>query len=304
MNEKLLTMSDGISIHTLFMKPIGQPVAHIHLMHGMAEHIGRYEEFMNYLVGKGFAVSGHDHRGHGETAAINGKLGYFGDSVGFDRLVEDAHELILYYKDEFQAPSVILIGHSMGSFIARRYAQKYGTEIDKLICSGTGGDPGIGLMAGQALAYLKGKIKKSNEPDYFINKLVFGSFNKTIAQPKTPFDWLSTDTNTVEKYINDPLCGFVPTTSLFMDLFNGLEKINDPSGIRQIPSVLPILLLSGLDDPVGAKGKGVWQAARQFTEAGIENITVMLYEGGRHEMLQEKNRKQVFDFIKEWIVKK
>ena len=159
-------------------------------------------------------------------------------------------------------------------------------------------------MGGQALAYLKGKIKKSDEPDYFINKLVFGSFNKTIAQPKTPFDWLSTDADTVEKYINDPLCGFVPTTSLFMDLFNGLEKINDPTGIRQIPSALPILLLSGLDDPVGAKGKGVWQAARQFTEAGIENITVMLYEGGRHEMLQEKNRKQVFDFIKEWIVKK
>lgn len=285
------------------MKPKGQPFAHIHLMHGMAEHIGRYEEFMIYLVGKGFAVSGHDHRGHGETAALNGKLGYFGDSVGFDRLVEDAHEIIQYYKDEFKAPSVILFGHSMGSFIARRYVQNYGTQIDKLICSGTGGDPGIGLMGGQALAYLKGKIKKSDKPDYFINKLIFGSFNKTIAQPKTPFDWLSTDADTVEKYLNDPLCGFVPTTSLFMVLFNGLEKINDPTGIRQIPSALPILLLSGLDDPVGAKGKGVWQAARQFTEAGIENITVMLYEGGRHEMLQEKNRKQVFDFIKEWIVK-
>ena len=88
--NRLLTMSDGISIHTVFMKPKGHPVAHIHLMHGMAEHIGRYEEFMTYLVGEGFAVSGHDHRGHGETAALNGKLGYFGDSVGFDRLVEDA----------------------------------------------------------------------------------------------------------------------------------------------------------------------------------------------------------------------
>ena len=172
------------------------------------------------------------------------------------------------------------------------------SEIDKLICSGTGGDPGIGLMGGQALAYLKGKARKSDEPDYFINKLVFGSFNKTVAQPKTPFDWLSTDTDTVEKYINDPLCGFVPTTGLFMDLFNGLAKINDPNGIRQIPSGLPILLLSGLDDPVGAKGKGVWQAARQFIEAGIDNITVMLYEGGRHEMLQEKNRRTSICFYK------
>ena len=191
----------------------------------------------------------------------------------------------------------------MGSFIARRYAQNYGSEIEKLICSGTGGDPGVGLIGGQALVYLKGKVIKADEPDYFINKLVFGSFNKTVAKPKTPFDWLSTDTNTVEKYINDPLCGFVPTTGFFMELFSGLEKINDPNRIRQIPSELPILLLSGLDDPVGAKGKGVWQAARQFTEVGIDNVTVMLYEGGRHEMLQEKNREQVFDFIKEWIVK-
>jgi alpha-beta hydrolase superfamily lysophospholipase len=301
LNKQVLTMSDGFSIHTVYIKPKGTPVAHIHLLHGMAEHIGRYEEFMKYLVGKGFSVSGHDHRGHGETAALNGKLGHFGDVVGFDRIVEDAHEIISFYRREYQAPRVILFGHSMGSFIARRYAQNFGTELDKLICSGTGGDPGVGLLGGQALAYMKGKATRFDEPDYFINKLIFGSFNKTVNEPKTPFDWLSSDEETVEKYINDPLCGFVPTTGFFIDLFDGLAKINAEKKIRQVPSSLPILLLSGLDDPVGTKGKGVWQAARQFTEAGIDNVTVMLYEGGRHEMLQEVNREQVFDFIKDWI---
>ena len=208
-------MSDGISIHTVYKKPVGQPIAHIHLLHGMAEHIGRYEEFMTYLVGKGFAVSGNDHRGHGETAALNGKLGHFGDFVGFDRIVEDAHEIIGFYKDKFQTSKVILFGHSMGSFVARRYAQKYGSELDKLICSGTGGDPGVGVIGGQKFAYLKGKATRFDEPDYFINKLVFGSFNKVVAKPKTSFDWLSSDKVTVEKYINDPLCGFVPSTGFF-----------------------------------------------------------------------------------------
>lgn len=301
MNELTLTMSDGFSIHTVYVQPEERPIAHIHLLHGMAEHIVRYEEFITYLLGEGFAVSGHDHRGHGQTASINGKLGHFGDASGFDRIVEDAHEIIGFYRDKFQAPKVILFGHSMGSFVARRYAQRFGRELDKLICSGTAGDPGVSRIGGQALALLKGKATKFDEPDYFINKLVFGGFNKVVDSPKTPFDWLTSDKETVEKYINDPLCGFVPTTRFFIDLFDGLAKINDPDCIRQIPNGLPILLLSGTDDPVGNKGKGIWQAARQFTEFAIDNITVMLYEGGRHEMLNEVNRQQVFHFIKDWI---
>ncbi|MCG7342948.1 lysophospholipase [Sporosarcina sp. ACRSL] len=302
MNEKTIKMSDGFSIHTVFTRPSDRPLAHIHLLHGMAEHIGRYKEFMAYLADEGFAVSAHDHRGHGQTATLNGKLGHFGDSTGFDRIVEDAHEIIGFYRNEFQTPKLILFGHSMGSFVARRYAQRYGNDLYKLICSGTAGDPGLSRVGGQAIAYLKGKATKFDEPDYFINKLVFGAFNKTVSEPRTPFDWLTKDKETVERYINDPLCGFVPTTRFFIDLFDGLAKINDREKIREIPSGLPILLLSGLDDPVGLKGKGVWQAAEQFTDVGITNITVMLYEGGRHEMLNEVNRKQVFNFITDWII--
>lgn len=302
MNEQMITMSDGFSIYTINAQPEDRPIAHIHLLHGMAEHIGRYEDFITYLTNEGFAVSGQDHRGHGQTAAFNGKLGHFGDAAGFDRIVDDAHEIISYYKTKFKAPKVILIGHSMGSFIARRYVQRFGKEIDKLICIGTGGDPGASRIGGQALAYMKGQATKFDEPDYFINKLVFGGFNKLVDQPKTSFDWLTSNESVVEKYINDPLCGFVPTTRFFVDLFNGLAKINDQEKIRQVPIGLPILLLSGLDDPVGNKGKGIWQAARQFTDAGIENVTVMLYEGGRHEMLNEVNREQVFNFIKDWII--
>ncbi|MFS0688019.1 lysophospholipase [Sporosarcina sp. 179-K 8C2 HS] len=303
MNEQVLTMSDDFSIYTVYAQPEKPPIAHIHILHGVAEHIGRYEEFVTFLTDEGFAVSGHDHRGHGHTTDLNGELGDFGVAAGFDRIVDDAHEIIDYYRNKFQAPKMILFGHSMGSFVARRYAQRFGRELDKLICLGTAGDPGVSRLAGQALAYMKGKATKFDEPDYFINKLMFGGFNKTVSKPETPVDWLSTDKGTIEKYINDPLCGFVPTTRFFIDLFDGLAKINDQNNIRQIQTGLPILLLSGLDDPVGNKGKGVWQAARQFTDAGIEDVTVMLYEGGRHEMLNEVNREQVFNFVKDWIKK-
>ncbi|MDN4607386.1 alpha/beta fold hydrolase [Sporosarcina highlanderae] len=302
-NEIQLEMSDGFKIQTVYAKPSIQPTAHIHLLHGMAEHIGRYNDFISFLVENGFAVSGHDHRGHGQTALLNGNLGSFGDSVGFDRIVEDAREVSSFYKKKFQAPRFILFGHSMGSFIARRYSQMFGNELDLLICSGTARDSGVSRLAGQALAKLKGQVTDFETPDYFINKLVFGSFKRSVPSPKTPFDWLSTKSETVENYINDPLCGFVPSTGFFLELFNGISKIHKREEIRKTPTQLPILLLSGVEDPVGEKGRGVWKVAHQLGNEGLKDITVMLYEGGRHEMLQEVNCEEVYDYIKGWIDK-
>lgn len=303
MHEIQLEMNDGVKIHSIYAKPASQPIAHIHLLHGMAEHIGRYKEFIHYLVENGYAVSGHDHRGHGQTAQLNGKLGSFGVGVRFDRIVDDAHEVATYYMNKLQAPRFILFGHSMGSFIARRYAQLFGNELDILICSGTASDSGVSRLAGQALAKLKGQITNFEKQDYLINKLVFGTFKNSVASPDTPFDWLSKRRETVEEYINDPLCGFVPSTGFFLELFNGISTIHKREQIRQTPANLPILLLSGLQDPVGEQGKGIWRVARQLENEGLKNVTVMLYEGGRHEMLQEVNREEVYDFIKGWIDK-
>ncbi|MBD7983609.1 lysophospholipase [Sporosarcina sp. Sa2YVA2] len=304
MNEKELKMSDGFHIHTISSAPLVKPKAHIHLLHGMAEHIGRYREFIDFLVKEGFSVSGHDHRGHGETAKLNGKLGHFGDNTGFDRIVEDAQEVIHFYKEKFGATKFIVIGHSMGSFIARRYAQMFGNELDALVCIGTAGDPGVTGTGGTVVAQLRGRLTQFDEPDQIINALVFGGFNKSVVNAKTPFDWLATDEKTVEKYMVDPFCGFIPTTDFFIDLFEGLKNIHDTKNMQHIPKELPVLFLSGIKDPVGNKGKGVWQVANQFVNEGISNVTVMLYEDKRHEMLQETNRKDVFEFIKDWIVKR
>lgn len=298
-----MSTSDNFKIYTIESRPIGSPIGHIHILHGMAEHIRRYDVFIADLVSSGFVVTGHDHRGHGGTADLNGKLGHFGDNVNFDRVVKDAFEVIHKYRMKFYELPFILLGHSMGSFIARRYAQLYGSHLDKLICVGTAGDPGMSRIGGVALAKMRGRLKSFDQTDYVINRLVFGRYNQFIKNPKTSFDWLSTNEQNVESYINDPYCGFVPTTGFFNCLFDALKKIHRPDYVKQVPYDLPILLLSGADDPVGSRSKGVLEVGRQFVQQGRTNVTVMLYEGKRHEILQEDNRMDVFNFIKEWIIR-
>ena len=303
MKESTIGMTDGFQLNTCFAQPVGTPVGHIHLLHGMSEHIARYEEFANYLTGRGYIVTGHDHRGHGKTAKMNGLKGYFTDEFGFDRVVQDTYEIISTFRAQYPSPKFILFGHSMGSFVARRYVQLYGSEIDMAIFSGTGGDPGASRLAGLGVAYLQGKKNGFDQQNHFLNKLVFGGFNKSVDQPKTPFDWLSRDSEAVAKYIIDPECGVVPTTQFFIDLFKGLGEINDSDEINKIPKQLPVFLFSGNEDPVGDNGKGVLEVAKRYEKVGMEDVTLMLFEGGRHEMLHETNRQNVFKAVGDWIEK-
>lgn len=304
MREITIEMTDGFLVHSVVLQPEGEPKGHIHLLHGMAEHIARYEEFAHYLAGQGYVVSGHDHRGHGKTAELNGQLGHFADAGGFERVVQDVYEVVADLRTKYPAQRFILFGHSMGSFVARRFIQLHGQEVDLVVFSGTGGDPGVSRVAGQAVAYLHGKKNGFDQPNRYLNKLVFGGFNKTIQNPKTPFDWLSTNPEVVANYCADSACGFVPTTRFFADLFEGLGKIHSQREINHIPKKLPMLLFSGSDDPVGNQGKGLYSVAKQYNQAGIEDVTVMLFEGGRHEMLNENNRQDVFEAVSNWIEKR
>ena len=304
MKDLTLDMTDGFLVHAFVLQPDGEPKGHIHLLHGMAEHIGRYAEFAHYLAGQGYVVSGHDHRGHGKTAELNGQLGHFADAGGFERVVQDVYEIVTALRADYPAKRFILFGHSMGSFVARRYVQLHGAEVDLAVFSGTGGDPGISRLAGQVAAYLLGKKNGFDQPDHFLNHLLFGGFNKTVQNPKTPFDWLASNPEAVAQYLADPACGFVPTTRFFADLFEGVGKVHAADEINNIPKKLPILLFSGIEDPVGNHGKGVWNAARHYDQAGIEDVTVMLFEGGRHEMLNENNRQDVCKAVSNWIEKR
>ncbi len=304
LKELTLEMTDGIKIYAFIKKPLGKSIGHIHLLHGMAEHVGRYEESINYFLAKGYVVSGHDHRGHGKTVKMNGIKGHLAESDGFNRVVEDSYEVINHMQIYDPSLKFILLGHSFGSFIARRFIQVYTDVVDLVILSGTGSDQAAARHMGQMIAKRIGHIKGFEEESKLLDSLVFGSFNKKIDNPKTKFDWISENSQDVANYIKDEDCGFIPTTQFFIDLFSSLELIHKKVEVAKVRKDLPILLLSGTDDPVGNYGKAVWQVAHQFDDEKIEDVTVLLFEGGRHELLNDSSRSEIIEGAMNWIEKK
>lgn len=296
-------MSDGHLIYVMKCIPSDTPIGHVHLMHGLAEHIERYDAFIDFLIDRGFIVSGHDHRGHGKTAGKNGQLGYFADHAGFERITEDAREVLLAVREGIRDVPLILFGHSMGSFVARRYMQKYSDSLSKVILSGTAFDPGVMGNMGKLIGKVASKIKSPQTESPLLNSLAFGGFNKKIDNPETPFDWLTRDEEEVRKYIEDPLCGFIPSNQLYVDMFGGMRAIHKESEIMKIRKDLPVLIISGGKDPVGKDGKDIFKVAESMKNAGMKNITVQLVEGARHELLKEIGKEQTMKFIYKWMMK-
>lgn len=297
---QFVKMSDGQEVFVTTFTPKEQVAGHFHILHGMAEHSTRYTAFAEMLCEHGYFVSMQDHRGHGSTVDQNGHLGYFAEQQGFTRVVQDVFETLHTIREGKNYPSVTLFGHSMGSFIARRYIQLYSSTIASAILCGTGATTYLHYV-GNRLA--KGLVKTQGPlvPSHFMNALSFGSFNKSFKNIKTPFDWLCSNQAEVQKYIDDPKCGFVATNQFFADLTDGLLLINQKGDNSRIRPELPILLISGSEDPVGNNGKGVLQVAQQLTDAGVESVLVYLFEGMRHEILNERNKKQVYEFIIRWL---
>lgn len=294
-----LTTNDNVAIHVKKWTEQDQyPQAIVQLSHGMVEHIDRYQAFAQYLVRNQLFVYGNDHRGHGKTGEKQGLLGYLAEKDGFDKTTEDLHLINRHIKQEFPNVPIFLFGHSMGSFLTRKYIQKYSREIDGVILSGTGYYPSIMTMFGKALASILPPKKKS----MLMNTLAFGSNNKHIKGKKTAFDWLTNDENAVQAYLDDPLTGYVPTGRFFFDLMSGLENIHNIRHNQSIRSNLPMLLISGDADPVGNYGTGVWKTASLYQQIGLLDITVFLYEGARHELLHERNKEEVYQTIYQWIV--
>ena len=274
--------------------PDGAPKGVVQILHGMAEHIERYDRPAKALNAAGYLVCGRNHRGHGPDAE---RLGYFADRDGWDVILKDAHDVSLDVKKQFPHVPFILLGHSMGSFLAREYALRFGKELDGLVLSGTGFYGKPLCAAGRLLA----KLSSPRKPAEFVNKIAFAGNNKPFAPGRTGFEWLSRDEQEVDKYVADPLCGFTFTGSAFSDFFGGLLALCDESRLTALPKALPVYFMSGDHDPVGQMGEGVRQVAEQFRKAGMENVTVKLYKNARHELFNELNREEAAADLIAWL---
>ena len=290
----------GQKLERGFWPAQGKPRGVVQLVHGMVEHIRRYEETALALSAAGFVVVGHSHLGHGATAKIKG---YFADKDGWDALIEDVHSLrVLTQRDYPQLP-YFLLGHSMGSFVVRSYCLKHEKGLTGVILSGTGHYDKAIVSAGKLIADIQCALGMQKKPSKMLKNISFGGYLKGIENVQTPNDWLSRDPDAVAKYQADPLCGFTFTAGAYRDMFAGLSRLY-PERIGAMRKDIPVLLLSGDHDPVGANGTGVEKVAQEIRQAGVEDVQVKLYPGGRHEMFNEINREEVRKDLISWLESK
>jgi alpha-beta hydrolase superfamily lysophospholipase len=298
-----LTMRDGYESHIFMWEPDGNKkvIGVIQIVHGSAEHSKRYTDLANFLTDNGYIVYSSDLRGHGLSVKNKEDLGYFAENKGWSMLVEDIYELTKFIRKEHEGLKLVMLGHSMGSFLARHYAIVHGTEIDGLIATGTAHNPKMLLRLGKVLAKRDIKKNGSRNRSMLLNKMSYDSFSNQFKPIRTKQDWLSRDAAIVDKYRADELCGYVFTSSAFGDMFEGLLFITDRNNIAKTPKNLPILLLSGKNDPVGGNGKMVEKAYKEYKKAGLTSIQMKLYEDMRHEILNEIGKEEVYEDIFTWI---
>ena len=299
------TAMDGviINVHKWGLEE-GQAIKGVvQISHGMAEWAYRYDYFAKALNREGYIVYANDHRGHGLTAPSMEDVGYISDNDGFFDKVEDMRELNQLIREEHPSLPVVLFGHSMGSFLSQRYIQLYGSDLVGVILSGSNGKQGPIINLGIALAYLEMKFKGRRHRSRLLDKLSFGSYNRAFPDNRTKFDWLSRDEKQVDRYIEDPYCGGIFTSSFFYDFLRGLKMITRRKNLEAVPKNLPIYIFSGSMDPVGGFGKGVEKLKEMYETHGLKEVSLVLYPEGRHEMLNEINRDEVIEDIVRWLDK-
>ena len=289
-------------IHAVKWVPEGTPLCIVQVVHGMCEYIERYEEFAAFLTERNILMVGEDHLGHGKSMG-NNPPGYFCEKKPDKVLVENVRTLKDIMRKEYPNIPYVVFGHSMGSFITRNFVHSYGNEIDGAVICATGMPPKAVAMALKATANILQVFKGSRHVSHFINNIAFGSYLKRIPNPKTSSDWLSVNEENVQKYIADPLCGFIFTLNGFRGLAGLLLGLHEKEKIAAIPQNLPLHFLYGNEDPVGDYGIGVEKAIQSYVNAGVKKVSKNMYAGKRHELLNEDNKMEVMNDLFTWLKK-
>lgn len=302
-NEFYYPSADGkTQIHATEWSADGTPKAILQISHGMVEYVGRYERFAEYLNRQGITVVGNDHLGHGNSVVSDERHGYFSHPDGNECLIADLHALRKITGEKYPGVPYFLLGHSMGSFLARQYVMLHGEGLDGAVFMGTGSRSPVTLIAAKGICRVIAAFRGWDYRSAFVNNLAFASNNKKFEPGRTPQDWLTRDEATVDAYRADPWCTFVFTLNGFYQMFRGMSFISKKKNLRKTPTDLPLLLISGGDDPIGDFGAGVRKIEDSLRRIGADKVTVKLYPGGRHEILNERNRDEVFADLAGWIL--
>ena len=307
MTEFTFLSTDGkTQLHGMRWEPDGGSVrAVLQICHGVAEHIARYDAFARYLNGLGIAVVGHDHLGHGLSLPEGGTPVYFGEGNTWNTVVDDIY--VLHQRIRLWYPDVPLciMGHSMGSFLTRTYLIRYPGTVKAAVIMGTGWQPKAVIAGGMAVAKAVGAVVGENGTSDLVTNLAFGAYNKLFAPNRTSCDWLSADEGNVDAYMADPLCGADATVGLFRQMLSGIRFNQKLSNLRQMDPRIPVLFVAGEKDPVGDCGNGVRRTYQEFRRAGVQDCTLKLSPGLRHEILNEKaQQQQIFEDIGQWLTSK
>ena len=297
--------ADGLTtIHASEWIPEGTVRAVLQISHGMVEYIGRYDRFAQYLNEHGFYVVGNDHLGHGEAVVSDEKLGYFKDPDGNECVIADLHRLRQITEKKYPGVPYFMLGHSMGSFLIRQYMMLYGQGLSGVIVMGTGSQPGPVLKAGKAVCRAIAAVRGWQHRSQLVNIMAFASNNQKFRPARTHMDWLTKDTEIVDAYLKNPWCTYTFTLNGFYQMFRGIQFVQNPDNIAKIPKGLPLLVVSGADDPVGAFGKGVRAVYDGFLTAGVKDVEMVLYDEDRHEILNETDYEMVYGDLHVWLEKK
>ena len=293
---------DGVTqIHAIEWEPEGEIHAVMQLCHGMVEFIDRYDAFAKYLNEHGIYVVGHDHLGHGKSVQNEEYHGYFHKTNGNEYVIGDIHKLREMTQKKYPDLPYFFLGHSMGSFLTRQYIQMHADGLSGAIIMGTGSQPGIILHIGKLICRTIALFRGWTYRSAFVDNMAFGGYNKQFEPARTPSDWLTKDEAIINTCIHHPWSTFRFTVNGYYQMFRGIQYIQNPAHIQQIPKNLPLFFVAGGDDPVGNNGKSVTQVCQQYKAAGIQDVQIKLYPGDRHEILNETDRDVVYADLLTWL---
>ena len=296
-----LKTTDGATLHVRQLLPSDPPKAIVQINHGMAEHGERYQEFAEALSAAGYGVYVHDHRGHGHTTAPDSAPGIFARKEGWERVMQDVSLIHDHISDSYPDTPVICFGHSMGAIIAFNHILRHPGRNAGAILWNSGVEAGLLAVVFGFILRVQRMFKGSDVPSGLALKATFEAWNQQFAPNRTAFDWLSRDEQEVDKYVNDPLCGFPVSISLWLDVLQGIYFAADNKRLSALPGDLPVHLLAGAQDPCSEHGKAVSNIAERLTNAKLLDVTLQILADTRHESLHETNRSQTIDDLINWL---